>query len=115
MKSVEPELLFEVDRFSKNSDAISHAVDQLYKKHHSIILESERSIEHVHREYLKLIEPITAQIYNTVAQGRPFMPDDFIGSFTQSSFWMVKTMKQISQVYEQQRRRAVLLTRMASN
>lgn len=113
MKSVTPELLFDVNRISKDSDAISHAVDQLYLDHYSIILESERAIKHVHNEYLKLIEPITANIYNTVAHGRPFIPDAFIGSFSQSSYWMVKTMDQIREAYELQHIRAVLLTQMA--
>lgn len=115
MKIVQPELLIKVERISCNPEQIGEALDTLYREHYSAIYEAHRSIKNVHDSYLELIEPVTAEIFNKVAHGRTFTADDFIGSFTQSSHWMVKTMKQIHDAYVQQHRRATLLTRMASN
>ncbi len=115
MKIVQPELLVDVKQFSNSSADIGEALDSLYREHYSAILEAQRSIKNVHDRYIELIEPVTAEIFSKVAHGRTFTADDFIGSFTQSSHWMVKTMNQIHDAYVRQHRRATLLTRMASN
>lgn len=115
MKIVQPELLVNVRQFSNSSADIGEALDTLYREHYSAILEAKRSIKNVHDTYLDLIEPVTAEIFSKVAHGRPFIADDFIGTFTQSSHWMVKTINQIHDAYVRQHRRSTLLTRLASN
>ena len=113
MNSVEPELVLDVHHAPQNFDEICKALDLLYRSNHSIILQSERTIEIVHRQFLDLIHPVTAQLFSTVAHGRPFMQDDFIAYFTQDSYRMIKTMKDIGETYVRQHRRALLLAHMA--
>lgn len=115
MDIVEPEIQFHVEQLVKDPEEICQALDLLYRRNYAAILESERAIKSVHRGYLELSEPVTAHIFSKIAEGRPFIADDFIGSFSQSSYWMVKTIKQIREAYERQHRRANLLTRMVCN
>ena len=115
MKIVEPDVQYNVKQLLTNPEEIYKALDSLYRCNYPAILEAEHALENVHKGYLELSQPVTAHIFSTVAHGRPFIADDFISYFSESSHWMVKTIRQIRDAYERQHRRATLLTRMAGN
>lgn len=102
--SLDPELVFDLDRAPK--DAIA-AIDQLYSGYYKDVRRFERNMRDMHRNYLSIISPVAAEICRRSAQGRMVIGEDFLQGFHARSAHIADEATRIRISFERQHKAAL--------
>lgn len=97
------------------SPSISKAsqINDLYDQYEPMVYQLVIAMEALHEQYLLIAAPIVLQLADHAADGRCVIMDDFIESLHAHSTHLKKYARELQEEFENQRRAAANLARLA--
>lgn len=88
-------------------------INELYDQYEPMVYQLVIAMEALHEQYLLIAAPIVLQLADNAAEGRCVIMDDFIESLHAHSTHLKKHARELQEEFENQRRAATNLVRLA--